>query len=92
MTANPTVDNMHLHILIVFFVCFPLQEMEDFFYYCQLRNQGIDSMETRQVSARIPLAEVSFVMRALGFFPTEQEVHVLKLETNPSLTLFSIPL
>ncbi|XP_062307799.1 cilia- and flagella-associated protein 251 [Osmerus eperlanus] len=57
-------------------------EMEDFFYYCQLRNQGIDSMETRQVSARIPLAEVSFVMRALGFFPTEQELEDMQNEVK----------
>lgn len=48
--------------------------MEDYFYYSQLRSQGLDSMQTRQVSTHIPLAEVPFVMRALGFYPTEQEV------------------
>ncbi|KAM3936701.1 cilia- and flagella-associated protein 251 [Leptodactylus fuscus] len=50
------------------------KELEDFFYYAQLRNQGIDTMETRQVSTHIPLKEVPFVMRALGYYPTEQEV------------------
>nr|XP_015221480.1 PREDICTED: WD repeat-containing protein 66 [Lepisosteus oculatus]XP_015221481.1 PREDICTED: WD repeat-containing protein 66 [Lepisosteus oculatus]XP_015221482.1 PREDICTED: WD repeat-containing protein 66 [Lepisosteus oculatus]XP_015221483.1 PREDICTED: WD repeat-containing protein 66 [Lepisosteus oculatus] len=50
------------------------RELEDYFYYCQLRNQGIDTMETRQVSTRIPLAEIPFVMRALGFYPSEQEL------------------
>ncbi|KAM4808158.1 cilia- and flagella-associated protein 251 [Rhinophrynus dorsalis] len=50
------------------------KELEDYFYYAQLRNQGIDSMETRQVSTHIPLKEVPFIMRALGFYPTEQEV------------------
>ncbi|XP_062873714.1 cilia- and flagella-associated protein 251 [Trichomycterus rosablanca] len=48
--------------------------IEDLFYYCQLRNQGIDSMETRRVSNRIPLSEVPDVIRALGFYPTEQEL------------------
>ncbi|XP_029426801.1 cilia- and flagella-associated protein 251 [Rhinatrema bivittatum] len=50
------------------------RELEDYFYYAQLRNQGIDTMETRQVSARIPLKEVPCIMRALGFYPTEQEI------------------
>ncbi|XP_069820104.1 cilia- and flagella-associated protein 251 [Dendropsophus ebraccatus] len=50
------------------------KELEDYFYYAQLRNQGIDTMETRQVSTHIPLKEVPFVMRALGYYPTEQEV------------------
>ncbi|XP_073442098.1 cilia- and flagella-associated protein 251 [Dendrobates tinctorius] len=50
------------------------KELEDYFYYAQLRNQNIDTMETRQVSTRIPLKEVPFIMRALGYYPTEQEV------------------
>ncbi|XP_063313061.1 cilia- and flagella-associated protein 251 [Pelobates fuscus] len=50
------------------------KELENYFYYAQLRNQGIDTMETRQVSTHIPLKEVPFIMRALGFYPSEQEV------------------
>lgn len=50
------------------------KELEDYFYYAQMRNQGIDTMETRQVSTHIPLKEVPFIMRALGYYPTEQEV------------------
>ncbi|XP_063820543.1 cilia- and flagella-associated protein 251 isoform X2 [Pseudophryne corroboree] len=50
------------------------KELEDYFYYAQLRHQGIDTMEARQVSTHIPLKEVPFIMRALGFYPTEQEV------------------
>ncbi|XP_035382412.1 cilia- and flagella-associated protein 251 [Electrophorus electricus] len=59
-----------------------VRAMEDFFYYCQLRNQGIDSMETRRVSTQIPLTEVPFVMRALGFYPTEQELEDMQNEVK----------
>ncbi|KAK0138139.1 Cilia- and flagella-associated protein 251 [Merluccius polli] len=58
------------------------REMEDFFYYCQLRHQGIDSMETWQVSSCVPLTEVPFLMRALGFFPTEQELEDMQNEVK----------
>ncbi|KAL0979393.1 hypothetical protein UPYG_G00184500 [Umbra pygmaea] len=58
------------------------REMEDMFYYCQLRNQGIDSMELRNVSNRIPLKEVPFVMRTLGFYATEQELEDMQNEVK----------
>nr|XP_033813292.1 cilia- and flagella-associated protein 251 isoform X2 [Geotrypetes seraphini] len=50
------------------------KELEDYFYYAQLRNKGIGTMEARQMSTYIPLKEVPFIMRALGFYPTEQEL------------------
>ena len=37
-------------------------------------RQGINTMSTRQVSIKIQLSEVPFVMRAMGFYPSEQEV------------------
>jgi len=49
-------------------------QLEEFFYYSQIRNQGDDSMQQRQVSTHIPLAEIPFIMRALGYYPTEQEI------------------
>lgn len=52
--------------------------MEDFFYYCQIHNEGIESMEKRKVSSNIPLSEIPSLMRALGHYPTEQEVYSLK--------------
>ncbi|XP_071945536.1 cilia- and flagella-associated protein 251-like [Antedon mediterranea] len=50
------------------------RELENYFYYAQLRSQGIDTMDTRVVSTEIPLSEVPFVMRAMGLYPSEQEV------------------
>lgn len=57
-------------------------EMEDYFYYAQLRHQGIDSMETRQVLTKVPLEEVPSIVRALGFFPSEQEIEDMQNEVK----------
>ncbi|XP_048833983.1 cilia- and flagella-associated protein 251 isoform X1 [Brienomyrus brachyistius] len=58
------------------------KEMEDYFYHCQLRSQAVDTVQPRQLSTAIPLAEVPFMMRALGFFPTEQELQDMHNEVR----------
>ncbi|XP_033108511.1 cilia- and flagella-associated protein 251-like [Anneissia japonica] len=50
------------------------RELENYFYYAQLRSQGIDTLDSRVVSTEIILSEVPFVMRAMGLYPSEQEV------------------
>ncbi|XP_071509123.1 cilia- and flagella-associated protein 251-like [Diadema antillarum] len=50
------------------------KELENYFYYAQIRSQGVDTMDTRRVSTEIPLSEMPFVMRAMGHYPSEQEV------------------
>ncbi|NXM99671.1 CF251 protein, partial [Sylvia borin] len=50
------------------------RELEDYFYYVQLCRQGIDTLEKRQVSTHIPLEEIPSVMRAIGFYPSEEEI------------------
>ncbi|XP_065594798.1 cilia- and flagella-associated protein 251 [Cyrtonyx montezumae] len=58
------------------------RELEDYFYYVQLRSHGIDSLETRQVSAYIPLEEIPSVMRAMGFYPSEEEIEEMMNEVK----------
>lgn len=50
------------------------EDIIEYFYYCQLRAQGEDSMEERTVSGRIPIEEISSLMRAVGFYPSEAQV------------------
>ncbi|XP_008057932.1 cilia- and flagella-associated protein 251 [Carlito syrichta] len=50
------------------------RELEDYFYYSQLHSQGIDTMETRKVSEHICLSELPFIMRAIGFYPSEEKI------------------
>ena len=51
-----------------------IREIENFFYYAQIRSQGEDTMEFRDASDFVDLEQIPFLMRALGFYPTEQEV------------------
>ncbi|KFO95787.1 WD repeat-containing protein 66, partial [Calypte anna] len=50
------------------------RELEDYFYYVQLLSHGIDTQEPRQVSTHIPLEEIPSVMRAMGFYPSEEKI------------------
>ena len=50
------------------------EEVADYFYYAQLRSQGEDTTAPRKATGRVPLAELPNLMRALGYYPTEQEV------------------
>lgn len=51
-----------------------MEDIRNYFYYAQIRHQGENSMEKRTVSHTMPLTEVPNVMRALGFYPSENEV------------------
>ncbi|NXM01932.1 CF251 protein, partial [Tyrannus savana] len=50
------------------------RELEDYFYYAQICSQGMNTLENRQVSTHIPLEEIPSVMRAIGFYPSEEQI------------------
>jgi WD40 repeat protein len=56
----------------------------DYFYYCQLRTQGEDAMETRAITGKIPVGEIPSLMRAVGFYPSEAEVNNMVSEVRLS--------
>jgi hypothetical protein len=56
------------------------QDILDYFYYGQLRSQGINTTEARKTTGFVPVEEVINLMRALGYYPTEQEILDMKNE------------
>ena len=46
----------------------------DYFYYAQLVSQGEESTAPRESTGQVPLDRIPDLMRALGYYPTEQEV------------------
>jgi WD40 repeat protein len=59
-------------------------EIVDYFYLAQLRVQGEDATGTRDITAQIPLREIPNVMRALGFYPTDEEIQHMVSEVRYS--------
>lgn len=52
-------------------------EIVDYFYYCQLRAQGEDATSPRDVKGTIPIVEIPQLMRALGYYPSEEEIQTM---------------
>jgi len=50
------------------------EDLIDLFYYAQLRSQGENTTAPREVNGRVPLTEIPNLVRALGYFPSEQQV------------------
>jgi hypothetical protein len=50
------------------------EDIIEYFYYCQLRAQGEESMAVRSISGHIPIEEIPSLMRAVGFYPSEGQV------------------
>lgn len=46
----------------------------DYFYYCQIRSHGENVMDSRAITGKIPIGEISTLMRAIGYFPSEEEI------------------
>lgn len=50
------------------------QDMKDFFYYSMIRSKNENTTKTRKLDGTVPLDELPNLMRAMGYYPTEQEV------------------
>ncbi|KAJ3053171.1 Cilia- and flagella-associated protein 251 [Rhizophlyctis rosea] len=50
------------------------REMEDYFYYAQLRSQGEDATKDRQIEDTVDLEEIPSIMQAMGHYPSALEI------------------
>jgi Ca2+-binding EF-hand superfamily protein len=62
--------------------------MEDYFFYLQIQrfnyyyliliiSQGENSKKEFNMQSTIPIGEIPHMMRAMGFFPTDQEIDMM---------------
>jgi Ca2+-binding EF-hand superfamily protein len=61
------------------------QDMKDFFYYSMIRSKDENTTKTRKLDGNVPLEELPNLMRAMGYYPTEQEVSNMKDEVKFSV-------
>lgn len=59
-----------------------LRDMEDYFYFSQIRRQGVANQAQYKVAARVPLVDVPDIMRAVGYFPSEDEIQNMTNEVK----------
>ncbi|KAI9206352.1 WD40-repeat-containing domain protein [Polychytrium aggregatum] len=50
------------------------KEMEDYFYYAQLRSQGEDNTKDRVIDENVKISEVPSIMQAMGYYPSSLEI------------------
>ncbi len=48
--------------------------MQFFFYYSQIKSQDEDTTEHRNLTGKVPLNQIPYLMRAMGHYPTLQEI------------------
>jgi Ca2+-binding EF-hand superfamily protein len=59
--------------------------MKDFFYYSMIRSKDENTQKSRKLDNKVPLDELPNLMRAMGYYPTEQEVKNMKEEVKFSM-------
>jgi Ca2+-binding EF-hand superfamily protein len=48
--------------------------MKDFFYYSMIKSENENTTKTRKLDGTVPVGQLPNLMRAMGYYPTEQEV------------------
>ncbi|KAF5841782.1 WD40-repeat-containing domain protein [Dunaliella salina] len=51
-----------------------LEQLQDYFYYAQVRAQGEDTIEPRNIQGTVPVSMVPDLMRAAGFYPSNAAI------------------
>jgi len=59
--------------------------MNDFFYYSMIRSKRENTTKTRKLDNQVPVEELPNLMRAMGFYPTQQEVKNMQDEVRYSV-------
>lgn len=52
----------------------PYKDMKDFFYYSQIRSKKENTTKARKLEGSVPLGEIGYLMRAMGYYPSQQEI------------------
>ena len=51
------------------------QDINDFFYYSMIRSKKENTTKTRKLEGWVPVQQLPFLMRAMGYYPTQQEIY-----------------
>ena len=58
------------------------QDMLDYFYYAQLRSQGLNTTGPRKITGFISVEEVIPLMCALGYYPSKEGIKDIENEVK----------
>jgi cilia- and flagella-associated protein 251 len=56
--------------------------MKDFFYYSMIKAQVEDTTKTRKLNQQVPVEQLSNLMRAMGYYPTDHEIKCMEDEVR----------
>ena len=59
-----------------------IKEMEDLFYYAQILHQGENTTATRMVSEKVAANQIPNLMRAIGYYPSNEEIEIFMGEIS----------
>ena len=56
--------------------------MNDFFYYSMIRSKKENTTKTRKLGLAVPVDQLPNLMRAMGYYPTNQEIQNMQNEVR----------
>ena len=64
-------------------------DITNFFYYSQLRVQGENTSDPRSITGKVPLSEVPYLMKALGYYLSEGDKDIMRSDVLAQVALAS---